>query len=122
MLAVLVAAKFGGALLFTSANIATKNVTNSGWNGARTELRRMFEKELGDADMDPSSKSAFLDCVTTKAIDYLNQTSCSYLYNKALTSREQHMRDQDACIHKTGYAKAIEDASNVCVSSVVASH
>jgi len=111
--------KFGVGVFATSAKIHAKNVTHSGWDGARTELRSSFEKELKSVELPPEIKTKYLDCITQKAIDYLNQTACSYHYNKFTTSAQEHVKEQDACINNSGYAEAMDKQFEACGDEVI---
>lgn len=109
-------AKYGYPFFVASAKIHIQNMMHTGWNSARSELRLAFEKEVNTAapDLDAGVKTKYLDCVTDKAVDYLNHTTCSYLYNKFITTTEEHMKAQDECIMASGYALEVEKIAEKC--------
>jgi len=123
-IAVFFIAKFGVGVFTTSAKIHTKNMTHSGWDSARAELRKSVEKEVESVALPSEIKKNYVDCVTNKAVDFLNHTVCSYLYNKLTTTMEEHLRSQDECIAKSGYNQELEKIAEVCADDTIkmASH
>lgn len=111
--------KFGVGVFATSAKIHAKNAMHSGWDGARAELRKSFEKELGTVELSATVKKELLDCMVQKAIDYLNQTTCSYQYNKFTTSAQAHVKEQDECIKASGYGEAMDKQFEACVDDAL---
>jgi len=111
--------KFGVGLVTTSATIHAKNAVHKGWDGARAELRKAFESQVQEIKLPPEIKAKYLDCVTQKAIDFLNNTTCSYLYNKMTTTQEEHLRKQDACVMQSGYMEALEGFAEACGKEVI---
>jgi len=117
--AVFLIAKFGVGIFATSAKIHTNNMMHSGWESARAELRKSVEKEVGAVALPPDIKKNYVDCVTNKAVDFLNHTVCSYLYNKLTTTREEHLKAQDECIAKSGYNQEMEKIADVCANDTI---
>lgn len=106
-------------LFYTSAAITVQNSLHMGWNSARSEIRRQFEAELKNMDIDPLKKSKYLDCITDKSIDFLNGTTCSYHYNKVTTTKAEHIKQQDACVEKSGYIKKVEEMGYACAQDIL---
>lgn len=105
----------------TSIKIHAQNMTHSGWNDAKEELRLKFSAELGkETDFPAELKKPFLDCMVEKSITFLNHTVCSYLYNPRFTKKEEHIATQDACLAASGYNEAeVKKISIECVTIVV---
>lgn len=90
-----------------SAEIATKNASGHGWDGARPDLLGKFRTALNERfdGMDGAADASMLitECMTQSAITFLNGTDCSYLYNKSTTTEAEHLSSQEACFKKVGY-------------------
>lgn len=101
--AIFVGWKFFGA----SAEIAAKNASGSGWNDSRAELsgkfRTVLDSRFEGLEGAQQISIDMTECMTTRAIEFLNGTDCSYLYNKATTSEAEHLSAQEACFKKVGY-------------------
>jgi hypothetical protein len=119
--AVIFLAKMAFSFFATSAKIHTTNMMHAGWDQAKPDLRKAFEKEVEKSapELDAEFKTKYLDCVTDKAVVYLNNTTCSYLYNKATTTQEEHLRAQDECIGASGYAQEVEKIAEKCADEMV---
>jgi len=116
---VVVAVKYGKSVFATSTAIHTQNMMHMGWNDAHKELRESFEKSLVGVDVSDDVKNKYLDCLVEKAVNYLNQTVCSYHYNKMTTSAEDHIKQQDECVKTSGYLSALDMFFKECADKAV---
>lgn len=122
--AAVAAVKFGvpwvlKSLAATSVSVHAANGMGMGWSTARTELVGQFESALGEGFRElrvPSASIRLLsECCAEKAIGFLNRTDCSYLYNAAITSKEEHLAEQEKCMAKVGYDEASDKFTLACL-------
>ena len=116
---IVIGIKFGKVLFATSTTIHAQNMMHMGWNDAKKDLRKTFEKELTNLDLPDDVKNKYLDCAVEKAIGFLNQTVCSYHYNKMTTTVEEHLKQQDECIKTSGYESAMERFFETCANETI---
>jgi hypothetical protein len=119
-MALIFAIKYGKTVFATSTTIHAQNMMHTGWNDAKKDLRKTFEKNLVGIDLPEATKNKYLDCAVEKAVGFLNQTVCSYHYNKMTTSVEEHLKQQDECIRTSGYASAMEKYFEACADETIA--
>jgi hypothetical protein len=117
---IVIAVKYGKVLFATSTTIHAQNMMHMGWNDAKKDLKKTFEKSLEGIDLSADEKNRYLDCAVEKAVGFLNNTVCSYHYNKMTTSVEEHLKQQDECIKTSGYAAAMDKYFETCAEEVLA--
>jgi hypothetical protein len=108
------------SLYYNSAKIQLDILMHKGWNDSKKELRSTFEKELefslGEEikNIPSDIKEKYLNCLTEKSVQYLNQTNCKYKYNKKTTTLEEHLKEQSECYESSGYIAYFEKVINNC--------
>lgn len=98
--------------------LSAEDIDKTAWNDARPELRQSMRAELAaEAQMagwSDAATDAFVDCVVDAAIDFLNHSGCRYKYVTSTSSREEHLRDQDACVARLGIEQRYEAWGKMC--------
>jgi hypothetical protein len=91
-------------VLAPSGEKALIEATGKGWDDAKGEIKPMIleglSEGLKDSDVGPMEKGVIADCVTDKVVEFLNGTDCSYLYVETVTSKEEHLKQQEECFVK----------------------
>ena len=93
-----------------SLAVTAQNTMGAGWDDAKPELMAQFSStfatdwamfNLSQPDIQQMS-----DCCATKAVEFLNTTDCSYLYNQNTTTEAEHLKNQETCMAKVKYDEA----------------
>ena len=90
-----------------SLAVTAQNSMGTGWDDAKPELMAQFSSTFATDwamfDLGPTKIQELADCCAAKAVEFLNTTDCSYLYNQATTSEAEHLKNQEACMAKIKY-------------------
>ncbi|MCA9539494.1 MAG: hypothetical protein KC620_11440, partial [Myxococcales bacterium] len=98
-----------------SIQVAYESASGSGWDDARGELNTTFRKAISsEVAFDEATVDLVARCVSDRAITFLNGTDCRYHFNEALTSMDDHLKSQEACLDKVGYVKKEEEFTLAC--------
>jgi hypothetical protein len=88
------------------------------WDAARVDLtsqiRPDLEANLKLAQVPAPVFTALLDCEVTSYIQWLNTTDCSYLFDKATTTLEWHLKDQKACLERADATARLQEIDLAC--------
>ena len=88
------------------------------WDAARVDLtpqiRADLEANLKLAHVPESIFKALLDCEVTSYIQWLNTTDCSYLFDKATTTLEWHLKEQKACLERADATTRLQEIDLAC--------
>ena len=110
-LVVLYGGKFIYGALFTSVGIEAMSMAGAGWDESRQMFVDSYGAEVYRSDefnsVPDRIKDIYINCLADKTVAFLNQTECKYMYNKMTTSEEDHIRQQDLCVAKSGLHEAI---------------
>ena len=108
---------YGFTVIMASVRIHIDNISHVGWNSAKGDIKKTFQLGLKDGDFSEELKNNYVDCMADRAIAFLNNTSCSYKYNPVITQKEDHLRDQDDCVEKSGYTKELDVIASSCAET-----
>ena len=108
---------YGFRVIMASVRMQVENMNHAGWNSAREDLKKQFQSTLEGGDFTEELKTAYVDCMADRAIAFLNNTSCSYKYNPTITKKDDHLRDQDDCVEKSGYTKELDVIASSCAET-----
>jgi hypothetical protein len=88
------------------------------WDPARVDLtsqiRPDLEANLKLVHVPESAFQALLDCEVTSYIQWLNTTDCSYLFDKATTTLEWHLKDQKDCLERADATTRLKEIDLEC--------
>jgi hypothetical protein len=88
------------------------------WDAARVDLtsqiRPDLEAKLKLIHVPEAAFEALLDCEVTSYIQWLNTTDCSYLFDKATTTPEWHVKDQKDCLERADAATRLKEIDLAC--------
>jgi len=111
---ILVALKF----IVPSLQVEATNATGAGWDDAKAEMNTTFmgvlTQEYSAFALPPATLTTISNCITDRAVAYLNTTDCSYLYNPNTTSESEHLAQQEACMVKVEYEQKEADFTIQC--------
>ncbi len=87
--------------------VSATNAMGAGWDDAKSEIqteqRAAYAEGFKGVKLSGRTLDALAACTTDKAIAFLNTTDCSYLYNQATTSEQEHLAAQEKCFNEVGY-------------------
>jgi hypothetical protein len=66
------------------------------------KIRAALEARMKAIHIPEVAFEPLLDCEVTSYIQWLNTTDCSYAYDKATTTLEWHLKEQNACVERAG--------------------
>lgn len=102
-----------------SIQVTASNVTGHGWDDAEAELQGkiqgVLQQSLSVFELPNNVTQKMAKCTTAKAIEFLNATDCSYLYNETTTSEEKHLAGQEECLKRAGYESKEEQFTFECM-------
>jgi len=88
------------------------------WDAARVDVTSQIRTDLAanlkSAHVPEPAFKALLDCEVTSYIQWLNTTDCSYLFDKATTTLEWHLKDQKACLEQADAATRLKEIDLEC--------
>jgi len=70
---------YGFRVIMASVRMQVENMNHAGWNSAREELKKQFQANLEGGDFSEELKTAYVDCITDRAIAFLCQCETNYL-------------------------------------------
>lgn len=108
-------------VFWPSVVLEYSTLRHRGWDGSKDILKQRYAASVKDIGMEKDIEERYLNCVTAKTIDYLNNTTCKYLYNKKLTSGVEHIQEQDKCLKDIGFAQEEAKIDKTCTDEILAS-
>ena len=99
-----------------AAHVITRNTE---WDAARADLTPGIRAGLLEADLKLAHIpelvfKSLLDCEVASYIQWLNTTDCAYLYDKATTTLEWHLKEQNACLERAGVTARMKEIDLEC--------
>ena len=112
-LVVLFGGKYIYGAFFTSVGIEAMSMAGAGWDDSRETFLESYKAEVNKSEhfksVPEDVKERYINCLADKTVEFLNQTECKYLYNQMTTSKEEHLKEQDACVQASGLGTAIAE-------------
>jgi hypothetical protein len=102
-------------------SVAQSSARRVSWKQARFRLKSGLTEQLGAAleGKDVAVPRAVLeraaDCMTGKAIRFLDDTSCKLTYLPSDKSEQKHLDEQAGCLKRSGYQDELEDFMLQCL-------
>lgn len=105
-------------------SIRAEQAAGTGWDDAHAELLTTYQEAMEsweNLDLGADTKLKISQCITDKAITFLNTTDCRYKYNQTTTSMAEHLTEQEKCMETVKFEEKEFELTMECAKEHIPS-